>query len=59
MRFNWIIIMELYNIRNMAGQGIERGDADEKTVPRMVRFENSDSDSNTLYLNDSILKETK
>jgi hypothetical protein len=51
--------MELYNVRNMAGQGIERGDPGEKTVPRMVRFENSDSDSNTLYLNDSILKEIK
>ena len=44
----------------MAGQGIERGDPGEKNVPRMVKFENSDSDSNTtLYLNDSILKETK
>jgi hypothetical protein len=51
--------MELYIVRNMAGQGIERGDPGEKTVPRMVKFENSDSDSNTLYLNDSILKETK
>jgi hypothetical protein len=59
LRFNWIIIVELYNIRNMAGQGIERGDPGEKNVPRMVRFENSDSDSNTLYLNDSILKEAK
>ena len=43
----------------MAGQGIKRRDPGEKTVPRMVKFENSDSDSNTLYLNDSILKETK
>ena len=43
----------------MAGQGIERGDPGEKTVPRKLKFENSDSDSNTLYLNDSILKETK
>ena len=51
--------MELYNVRNMAGQGIDRGDPGEKTVPRMVRFENSDTDSNTFYLNDSILKETK
>jgi hypothetical protein len=51
--------MELYNVRNMTGQGIERGDPGEKTVPRMVRFENSDTDSNTFYLNDSILKETK
>ena len=50
--------MELYNVRNMAGQGIERGDPGEKTVPWMLRFENSDSDSNTLYLNDSISKET-
>jgi hypothetical protein len=33
LRFNWIIIMELYNVRNIAGQGIERGDPDEKTVP--------------------------
>ena len=24
----------------MAGQGIERGDPGEKTVPRMVKFEN-------------------
>ena len=59
MCFNWIIIMELYIVRNMAGQGIKRRDPGEKTVPRMVKFENSDSDSNTLYLNDSILKETK
>jgi hypothetical protein len=51
--------MELYNVRNMARQGIERGDPGEKTVLRMVIFENSDSDSNTLYLSDSILKETK
>jgi len=51
--------MELYNVRNIAGQGIERGDPSEKNVPRMVKFRNSDSDSNTLYLNDSILKETK
>ena len=51
--------MELYIVRNMAGQGIERGDPGEKNVRRMVKFENSDSDSNTLYLNDSILKETK
>jgi hypothetical protein len=55
LRFNWIIIMELYNVRNMAGQGIERGDPGEKNMPRMVKFENSDSDSNTLYFNDSIL----
>ena len=40
--------MELYNVRNIAGQGIEKGDLGEKT----------DSDSNTLYLNDSISKET-
>ena len=59
LRFNWIIIMELYNVRNMAEQGIERVDPGEKNVPQMVKFENSDSDSNTLYLNDSILKETK
>jgi hypothetical protein len=51
--------MELYNIRNIAGQGIERGDPGEKTVPRMVNSENSDSNSNMLYLNDSILKETR
>ena len=30
--------MELYNVRNIAGQGIERGDPGEKTVPRMVKF---------------------
>ena len=41
--------MELYNVRNMAEQGIERVDPGEKNVPQMVKFENSDSDSNTLY----------
>jgi hypothetical protein len=30
--------MELYNVRNMAGQGIESGDPGEKTVPFDVRF---------------------
>ena len=45
--------MELYNVGNMAGQGIERGDPGEKNVPRMVKFENSHSDSNTtLYLSE-------
>ena len=51
--------MELYNVRNMPGKALKGGGPGEKTVPQMVKFENSDSNSNTLYLNDSILKETK
>jgi hypothetical protein len=30
--------MELYNVRNIARQGIERGDPGEKNMPRMVKF---------------------
>jgi hypothetical protein len=50
--------MELYNVRNMPGKALKRGTLVKKTVPRMYNSENSDSDSNTLYLNDSISKET-
>jgi hypothetical protein len=27
LRFNWIIIMELYNVRNMPGKALKRGTA--------------------------------
>jgi hypothetical protein len=35
LRFNWIIIMELYNVRNMPGKALKRGTLVKKTVPRM------------------------
>jgi hypothetical protein len=34
--------MELYNVRNIAEQGIERGDPGEKTVTRMVNIKRNE-----------------
>ena len=38
LRFNWIIIIELYDVGNIAGLGFEKGDPDEKTLPRIIKF---------------------
>jgi hypothetical protein len=38
LRFNWIIIIELYDVRNIAGLGFEKGDPDEKTMLRIIKF---------------------
>ena len=38
LRFNRIIIIELYDIRNIAGQGFEKGDPGEKNVPQIEKY---------------------
>ena len=38
LRFNWIIIIELYDVRNIAGQGFEKGDSGEKIVSRIEKY---------------------
>jgi hypothetical protein len=37
LRFNRIIIIELYDIRNIAGKGFEKGDPGEKNVPPCLK----------------------
>ena len=38
LRFNQIIIIELYDVMNISGQGFEKGDPGEKTVPRIEKY---------------------
>jgi hypothetical protein len=33
-----IIIIELYDVGNIAGLGFEKGDPDEKTLPQIIKF---------------------
>jgi hypothetical protein len=38
LHFNWIIIIELYDVGNIAGLGFEKGNPDEKTLPQIIKF---------------------
>ena len=57
LRFNWIIIIQDYMMSGtQLDKAFKRGTLVEKPCRELKNTENSNSDSNTLYLNNSISK---